>query len=152
MDRYVLVNQGSVFFITEALARLEGLERGPAGNTSLAAAFALAQTMPEDSVIVVQESEYTGAGKHVSAQVSFAADNGITLLSGDPMTEVPGKTIVFPASAKDIKVKELDMDALRHSYLKRYIGMDPDDDDIAWLAEELKVDPARVRTLMEDMT
>jgi 2-amino-4-ketopentanoate thiolase beta subunit len=152
MDRYVLVNQGPVFFITEALARLEGLERGPAGNTSLAAAFSLAQDMPEDAVIVVQESEYTGAGKHVSAQVSFAADNGIALLCGDPMTEVPGKTIVFPASAKDIKVKELDMDALRQSYLKRYKGMELGDDDIAWLAEELKVDPARVRTLMEDMT
>jgi cysteine synthase len=35
MDRYVTVNQGSVFYITEALAQLEGLERGPAGNTSL---------------------------------------------------------------------------------------------------------------------
>jgi hypothetical protein len=28
------------------LANLEGLERGPAGNTALAAAFALAQTLP----------------------------------------------------------------------------------------------------------
>ncbi|MBC7324058.1 MAG: PLP-dependent lyase/thiolase, partial [Moorella sp. (in: Bacteria)] len=43
MDRYVTVTQGQVFFITEALAQLEGLERGPAGNTSLAAAFAIAQ-------------------------------------------------------------------------------------------------------------
>ena len=42
MDRYVTVTQGSVFYITECLASLEGLEKGPAGNTALAAAFKLA--------------------------------------------------------------------------------------------------------------
>ena len=35
MDRYVTVSQGSVFFITETLASLEGLEKGPAGNGSM---------------------------------------------------------------------------------------------------------------------
>lgn len=34
LDRYVTVTQGEVFYVTEALAQLEGLERGPAGNTS----------------------------------------------------------------------------------------------------------------------
>ena len=63
MDRYVTVTQGDVFFMTEALAQLEGIERGPAGNTSLAAAFAIAQGMKEDEILVVQETEYTGAGK-----------------------------------------------------------------------------------------
>lgn len=38
MDRYLLLKQGEVFYMTEALARLEGMERGPAGNVSLAAA------------------------------------------------------------------------------------------------------------------
>ncbi|NLI55158.1 MAG: PLP-dependent lyase/thiolase, partial [Clostridiales bacterium] len=71
MDRYVTVNQGEVFYTTELLARLEGIERGPAGNTSLAAAISLAQTLPEDAVVVVQETEYTGAGKHGNAQLSF---------------------------------------------------------------------------------
>src|SRR5699024_9988836 len=47
MDRYVTVSQGEVFYITEALAQLEGLERGPAGNTSLAAAVSLAKEMNE---------------------------------------------------------------------------------------------------------
>ncbi len=65
IDRYVLTNQGSVFYMTEVLAQLEGLERGPAGNTSLAAAFKLAQELDEDKIIVVQETEYTGAGKHI---------------------------------------------------------------------------------------
>ena len=43
MDRYVTISQGEVFYMTEALAQLEGIERGPAGCTSLAAAFAIAQ-------------------------------------------------------------------------------------------------------------
>ena len=34
LDRYVTVRQGEVFYITETLAQIEGLERGPAGNTS----------------------------------------------------------------------------------------------------------------------
>ena len=45
LDRYVTVTQGEVFYVTEALAQLEGLERGPAGNTSLAAAFVIAQEL-----------------------------------------------------------------------------------------------------------
>lgn len=72
MDRYVTVAQGEVFYMTEMLASLEGLERGPAGDTSLAAAFSVAQEMDEDQCIVVQETEYTGAGKHVNPQLAFA--------------------------------------------------------------------------------
>ena len=57
MDSYVLVNQGTVFYITQALALLEGMERGPAGNVSLAAAFSLAQEMKDTDIIVVQENQ-----------------------------------------------------------------------------------------------
>ena len=32
LDRYVTVTQGEVFYVTEALAQVEGLERGPAGT------------------------------------------------------------------------------------------------------------------------
>ena len=32
MDEYQLVTQGEVFYVTELLTKLEGLERGPAGN------------------------------------------------------------------------------------------------------------------------
>ncbi|MFO7549501.1 MAG: 2-amino-4-oxopentanoate thiolase subunit OrtB, partial [Acidimicrobiia bacterium] len=35
LDRFVTVTQGEVFYATQALAELEGMERGPAGNTSL---------------------------------------------------------------------------------------------------------------------
>ncbi|RKW49381.1 MAG: PLP-dependent lyase/thiolase, partial [Lachnospiraceae bacterium] len=89
MDRYVTINQGEVFYITEALASLEGIEKGPAGNTALAAAFSLAQELDQDQLIVVQETEYTGAGKHVQPQLSFAKQNGIEVVFGKPEEEVP---------------------------------------------------------------
>ena len=37
--------------MTEMLANLEGIERGPAGNTALATAFSYAQELPEDATI-----------------------------------------------------------------------------------------------------
>lgn len=126
MDRYVLVKQGEVFYMTEALAKIEGMERGPAGNTSLAAAFSLAQTMREDEIIVVQETEYTGAGKHVNAQLSFAKNNGIELLIGDPKDEVAGINIILPSHLRDIQVNEVDLDLLRVSYLRQQIRLHPE--------------------------
>src|SRR5699024_1416487 len=87
IDRYVTVTQGSVFYMTELLAQIEGLERGPAGNTSLAAAFSLAQELDEDKIIVVQETEYTGAGKHIQPQLTFAKENGIEIKIGNPEDE-----------------------------------------------------------------
>lgn len=89
MDRYVTVTQGEVMCITELLANLEGLERGPAGNTSLAAAFCLAQELPEDQILVVSETEYTGAGKHVQPQLDFARENGIEVRFGKPVRRCP---------------------------------------------------------------
>ncbi|HOS78821.1 MAG TPA: 2-amino-4-oxopentanoate thiolase subunit OrtB, partial [Anaerolineae bacterium] len=72
MDEYQLVTQGEVFYITELLTKLEGIERGPAGNISLTAAVTLARQMDEDQIVVVQETEYTGAGKHHNSQLAFA--------------------------------------------------------------------------------
>ena len=118
MDRYVLVNQGEVFYMTEALAQLEGLERGPAGNTALAAAFALAQKMDQEQIIVVQETEYTGAGKHIQSQLTFARENGIELLFGDPENEVKGKNIILPEHPSMMKAREVDLNKLRASFIK----------------------------------
>ncbi|TVP85500.1 MAG: PLP-dependent lyase/thiolase [Acholeplasmataceae bacterium] len=151
MDRYVLVNQGSVFYITEALAILEGLERGPAGNISLAAAFSLARTMKEDDIIVVQESEYTGAGKHMNAQVAFAEKNGITLMFGDPLTEQPGKNIVFPEGGHALKHQEIPLDSLRLSYLKRFKEQALTPAEIRYLSEELNIPETHVITLREEI-
>jgi len=121
LDRYLIVKQGEVFYITEALSILEGLERGPAGNTSLTAAFALAQEMDQDQTIVVQETEYTGAGKSPMPQISFAKQNGIDVLFGDPDTEIPGKNIVFPEHPSMIKAREFDIDKARTSYIRNAI-------------------------------
>ena len=113
MDEYYLVKQGEVFFITEALARLEGLERGPAGNTSLAVAFSLAQTLSIDESIVVQETEYTGAGKHFTSQLSFAKANGIEIKFGNPEEEVAGQNIILPKQLEDLRARPLDLNKLR---------------------------------------
>jgi len=121
MDRYVTTRQGEVFYITEALARLEGLERGPAGNTSLAAAFSIAQEMDRSQTIVVQETEYTGAGKHVQPQLAFARENGIEVRIGDPREEVPGTSIVLPEDPAIISAPDLDLKDLRRRYIKHAV-------------------------------
>ncbi len=119
MDRFVTVKQGAVFYVTEMLAQLEGMERGPAGNTSLAAAFAIAQEMDEDEILVVQETEYTGAGKHPWAQLNFATENGIVIKCGDPRDEVPGKNIIIPEHPRQIQVNEVSLESIRQSYLRK---------------------------------
>lgn len=122
MDKYVTVAQGQVFYMTELLAQIEGLERGPAGNTSLAAAFVLAQDMNDDEIIVVQETEYTGAGKHILPQLTFAKENGIDLIIGDPEDEIPGKNIVIPSHPSKLAVKDMNLDSYRKSYINNAIN------------------------------
>lgn len=155
MDRYVTMSQGSVFFITEALAQLEGLERGPAGNTSLAAAFCLAQELDEDQVIVVQETEYTGAGKHINPQLTFARENGIELVIGDPKDEIPGKNIVLPTSAGRLFIEDLDLNKLRRSSIKNQtVGknvLDITPADVDYLVLETNSDDAFVRTVLAEL-
>lgn len=119
LDRYVLVTQGEVFFTTEALAQVEGMMRGPAGNTSLTAALSIAREMDEDEIIVVQETEYTGAGKLPSAQLTFAKKMGITVKNGDSIKEdIPGKIIAIPESVEQIGVIEYPLENLKRSYIK----------------------------------
>jgi len=149
MDEYQLVTQGEVFYVTELLTKLEGLERGPAGNTSLTAAVTLARQMDRDQIVVVQETEYTGAGKHHNRQLSFARENGIEVRVGDPAGNVPGKTIVLPEHLDQVRGKVQDMDKLRRSYLKNAAKAHPvaawTEADLAFLASDLKVDAAWVQ-------
>ncbi len=155
MDEYQLVSQGEVFYVTELMTKLEGLERGPAGNTSLTAAVTLARQMDRDQVVVVQETEYTGAGKHHNRQLSFARENGIEVRVGDPAENVPGKTIVLPASLETVRGRVQDMDKLRLSYLKNAAKQHPverwSDADVAFLAADVKKDAAWVRRAAEDL-
>jgi cysteine synthase len=143
MDRFVTVTQGEVFYITQLLAELEGMERGPAGNTSLAAAFAIAQELDEDRIIVVQETEYTGAGKHPLAQLNLARRMGIEVRRGDPRDNLPGQQIVLPEHPAQIAVAEVDLERVRHSYLRHALASLPagatlGDVDLDYLAAETR--------------
>ena len=152
MDRYVTVNQGEVFYTTELLARLEGIERGPAGNTSLAAAISIAQELPEDGIVIVQETEYTGAGKHGSAQLSFARQNGIRVSMGDPKDEIPGESIVLPAHPKLLRAVNVELDHLRRSLITHAAGTidhNPTQEDLAFLAEETRSSVAFVQETLK---
>ena len=155
MERYVTITQGDVFYMTECLATLEGLEKGPAGNTSLAAAFALSQEYDRDKLIVVQETEYTGAGKHVQPQLSFAKSNGIEVFFGDPKDEMPGKNIVLPEHPSLIKATDVDLDHMRRSLiktaLKTYNTSEPTEQDIKFLAEETMKDETWVRKTVSEL-
>jgi hypothetical protein len=142
LDRYVLISQGEVFYTTELLAKLEGMERGPAGNTSLAGAIALAREMDREQILVVQETEYTSAGKLPSSQLTFAKENGIEVSRGNPKENIPGKTIVIPESAGQVEVEDFDIAKIRYSYidnaLKKAKGYTPTEEDIQFLAEDSK--------------
>ncbi len=156
MDRFVTVTQGEVFYVTQVLAELEGLERGAAGNTSLAAAFAIARKMDEDRILVVQETEYTGAGKHPIAQLNLAKRLGIAVVRGDPRNNRPGRAIVIPEHPSQIAVVDLDLDHVRRSYLRNAIaslaeGEQLTESDFAFLADETRSDQSYVRKVIDDM-
>ncbi|MBB6217357.1 cysteine synthase [Anaerosolibacter carboniphilus] len=148
MDKYVTITQGEVFFVTEMLAKLEGIERGPTGNTSLAAAIALAKDMNQDKIIVVQETEYTGAGKHPMPQLTFARNNGIEVSRGNPEGNIPGKTIVIPTSLAQVSAKDVDLMKLKTTYLKNiandYKLDELGTEDIKFISEEIKLPVEKV--------
>lgn len=155
MDRYVTVNQGSVFYMTETLAQLEGIERGPAGNIALTAAFKIAQELDEDKMIVVQETEYTGAGKHIQPQLTFAKENGIEIKIGDPREEVPGENIVLPKDPSYIKIEEVDLEKLKKSYIRNCIENAKSGkvtrEDLEFLAEDSKSNIEFVKNVLDEL-
>ena len=155
MDRYVTTTQGEVMYMTEMLANLEGLERGPAGNTALAAAFALARELPEDAIVVVTETEYTGAGKHIQPQLDFARENGIEIFFGDPKEDVPGKNIVLPDDPGLFRVKDMDLNKLRKSLIKRSVpranGKKLTAEDVAFLAADTRSDETFVKSVLDEL-
>ena len=155
MDEYQLVTQGEVFYVTELLTKLEGMERGPAGNISLTAAVTLARTMDRDQIVVVQETEYTGAGKHHNSQLSFARENGIVVRVGDPAESVPGQSIILPERLEQVRGKAQDLDHLRGSYIKNALKALPvaqwSDNDFAFVAADIKKDVAWLRTHLDTL-
>lgn len=154
LDRYVTLPQGEVFYMTELLAQLEGLERGPAGNTSLAAAFVIAQEMDDDAIIVVQETEYTGAGKHIVPQLTFAKKNGIKMLRGNPMDEIPGENIILPQNPSYLQVDNKDLNNYRRSLIKNTVKLLKDREvgqiDLDFLCEETKLEKEIVINILKE--
>jgi len=155
LDRFVTVTQGEVFYITQLLAVLEGMERGPAGNTSLAAAFAIARELDEDRVVVVQETEYTGAGKHPIAQLNLAVQMGVEVRRGDPRDNKPGQRIVIPQQPSQIAVVDMDLNRIRRSYIRHALASLPEDSDIddvdmAFLAAETCMNRAFVKEIIDE--
>jgi len=156
MERFVTVTQGEVFYATQVLAELEGLERGPAGNTSLAAAIAIARQLEQDRTVVVQETEYTGAGKHPLAQLNFAKRMGIEVVRGNPRDNVPGKKIVIPEHPSQIAVADVDLDRVRRSYLRNTLDSVPEDVqltdiDLEFLVTETRTDRTYVREIIDGL-
>ncbi len=154
MDRFVTVTQGEVFYMTQVLAELEGLERGPAGNTSLAAAFAIAQELDEERIIVVQETEYTGAGKHPLAQLNLAKGMGIEVRRGDPRDNKPGQRIVIPEHPSQVAVVEVELERLRRLYLQRALesvpaGAQLSEVDLEFLAAETRTSRTHVEEVLQ---
>jgi len=149
MDRYLTVTQGEVFYVTEAMCKLEGLERGPSGNTAVTAAMSLARELPRDATVVVQETEYTGAGKHHWAQLNFAREMGVEVRLGDPADNKPGTTIVIPERPEQIRSKDFDIEHMRRSYVRNALkaaGADyvPTSEDVTFLAADSNTDEATV--------
>lgn len=154
LDRYVTLPQGEVFYMTELLAQLEGLERGPAGNTSLAAAFVIAQEMEDDAILVVQETEYTGAGKHIVPQLTFAKENGIKVLRGNPMDEVPGENIILPEDPSYLQIDNKELDDYRKSLIKNTVKLLKEKEigqvDLDFLCEETKLRKESVIDILKE--
>jgi hypothetical protein len=131
----------------------------------LAAAFAIAQEMDRDETIIVQETEYTGAGKHVQPQLAFARDNGIEIKFGDPRDEKPGTSIILPKDPSFIRARDLEMDDLRRSYIRHSVefarqlhGGDQgaaelrfDENDMIFLAEETRYSREQVEKAVSDL-
>jgi cysteine synthase len=155
LDRYVLISQGEVFYTTELLSKLEGMERGPAGNTSLAAAFSIARELEREQILVVQETEYTAAGKLPSSQLTFARENGIEVRRGNPKENVPGKSIVLPESPHQIQAEECDLEKIRISYLgnicKMVKGYPLTREDRQFLAEDINASMDFVRGTLREL-
>jgi hypothetical protein len=119
----------------------------------MTAAISLARDLPSNATVVVQETEYTGAGKHHWAQLNFAREQGVEVRAGDPRENVPGKAIVIPDRPEQIRAVDFDMARMRASYVRHALehapeGYEPTVDDIAFLAADTNSDPATVESII----
>lgn len=67
---------------------------------------------------MVQETEYTGAGKHICPQLTFARENGIDIKFGNPREEIAGVNLILPERPELLKCVDIDMNKIRKSFIK----------------------------------
>ena len=100
--------------------------------------------MDRDQIIVVQETEYTGAGKHPMAQLSFARQSGIDIRFGNPDGDKPGENIILPEDPGQIRARPYDLDACRRSYVKNCVNnyhmTAASEEDIQFIMDETRED------------
>ena len=115
----------------------------------------MARQMDRDQIVVVQETEYTGAGKHHNSQLSFARSRGIEVRRGDPAGNIPGKAIVIPERLDQVGTRALDLDKLRRSYLRHASQVMPTDKwgdaELEFLADETNTTTDAVRQIGADL-
>ena len=132
-------------------ARIELTRVGAAGLS----VRAIAREMDRDQIVVVQETEYTGAGKHHNSQLAFARSMGIEVRRGDPRENVPGKNIVIPERLAQVAGHDQPLDKLRISYLKNAAKILPAEnwspEDKAFLAADVKKDPAWLESVLPQL-
>lgn len=111
--------------------------------------------MDEDKIIVVQETEYTGAGKHIQPQLTFARENGIDIRFGNPEDEVAGESIILPSHPSMIKIKDLDLNKIKKSYIKNCIdrieATEINEKDLAFLVKDTKSSEEFVKEILKDL-
>ena len=116
----------------------------------------MAQELDDDRIIVVQETEYTGAGKHPLAQLNLARRMGIEVRRGDPRDNRPGKRIVIPEHPAQLAVKDVELDQVRQSYLRNALASLPQgatlgEVDLDYLAAETRTSRTYVKESIDEL-
>ena len=97
----------------------------------------------------MQETEYTGAGKHPTAQLTFASELGIEVRRGHPSESVPGQVIAIPRSPEELSAVDQDLTAIRRAYLRRTVAerslASLEEVDLDFLAAEVRSPTGTVR-------
>ncbi len=122
----------------------------------MTAALSLARDLPREATVVVQETEYTGAGKHHWSQLNFARQMGVEVRAGDPQDNKPGEVIVIPEGIEQIHADDFDVARMRKSYVRNALknapeGYAPTDEDIDFLAADTNSDAAAVRAILAEL-
>jgi 2-amino-4-ketopentanoate thiolase beta subunit len=121
--------------MTEALANLEGLEKGPAGNTALAAAFCACAGADQDSSSSFRKPNTPEPANTFSHSWTLHGITASTFVSAIPKRTTPGKNIILPSHPSFIKCTDADLDQPHEkiSYkkaLKTYNVAQPTAEDI----------------------